>query len=42
RRRLTGAAAVFLPFAALYLLIRCGLAMAEHAWRAVRADPPRE
>jgi N-acetylglucosaminyl-diphospho-decaprenol L-rhamnosyltransferase len=42
RRRLTGAAAVFLPFAALYLLVRCGLAMAEHAWRAVRADPPRE
>jgi N-acetylglucosaminyl-diphospho-decaprenol L-rhamnosyltransferase len=42
RRRLTGASAVFLPFAALYLLARCGLAMAEHAWRAVRADPPRE
>ena len=42
RRRLTGAAAVFLPFAALYLLARCGLAMAEHAWHAVRADRPRE
>jgi N-acetylglucosaminyl-diphospho-decaprenol L-rhamnosyltransferase len=41
RRRLTGAAAVFLPFAALYLLARCGLAMAQHAWHAVRADPPR-
>ncbi|MDQ1462848.1 MAG: N-acetylglucosaminyl-diphospho-decaprenol L-rhamnosyltransferase [Actinomycetota bacterium] len=42
RRRLTGAAAVFLPFAALYLVARCGLAMAEHAWHAVRADRPRE
>jgi N-acetylglucosaminyl-diphospho-decaprenol L-rhamnosyltransferase len=41
RGRLTGAAAVFLPFAALYLLARCGLAMAHHAWHAVRADPPR-
>ena len=41
RRRLTGAAAVFLPFAALYLLARCGLAMAQHAWHAVGADPSR-
>jgi len=42
RRRLTGASAVLLPFAALFLLARCGLAMAEHAWRAVRPDRTRE
>ncbi len=42
RRRLTGATAVLLPFAAVYLLARCGLAMAEHAWRAVRPARPRE
>jgi N-acetylglucosaminyl-diphospho-decaprenol L-rhamnosyltransferase len=34
RQRLTGAAAVLLPFAAIYLSIRCTLAMAEHAWHA--------
>jgi N-acetylglucosaminyl-diphospho-decaprenol L-rhamnosyltransferase len=34
RRRLTGAAAVLLPFAAVYLSVRCCLAMAEHAWHA--------
>lgn len=34
RQRLTGAAAVLLPFAAVYLSVRCALAMAEHAWRA--------
>jgi N-acetylglucosaminyl-diphospho-decaprenol L-rhamnosyltransferase len=42
RRRLPGPTAVLLPFAGLYLLVRCGLAMAEHAWHAVRADRPRE
>jgi N-acetylglucosaminyl-diphospho-decaprenol L-rhamnosyltransferase len=42
RRRLTGATAVLLPFAAVYLLARCGLAMAEHAWHAVRPGRPRE
>ncbi len=41
RRRLTGAAAVLLPFAALYLTARCLLAIAEHAWRASRASPAR-
>jgi N-acetylglucosaminyl-diphospho-decaprenol L-rhamnosyltransferase len=40
RRRLTGATAVFLPFAGVYLLARCGLAMAEHAWHAVRPARP--
>lgn len=34
RQRLTGAAAVLLPFAAVYLTLRCALAVAEHAWRA--------
>jgi N-acetylglucosaminyl-diphospho-decaprenol L-rhamnosyltransferase len=34
RQRLTGAAAVLLPFAAVYLSVRCALAMAEHAWHA--------
>jgi N-acetylglucosaminyl-diphospho-decaprenol L-rhamnosyltransferase len=34
RQRFTGAAAVLLPFAAVYLVLRCGLAMAEHAWHA--------
>jgi N-acetylglucosaminyl-diphospho-decaprenol L-rhamnosyltransferase len=39
RRRLSGAGAVLLPFAALYLAARCVLAMAEHAWHASRPDP---
>jgi N-acetylglucosaminyl-diphospho-decaprenol L-rhamnosyltransferase len=34
RRRFTGARALLLPFAAAYLALRCGLAMADHAWRA--------
>jgi N-acetylglucosaminyl-diphospho-decaprenol L-rhamnosyltransferase len=34
RRRFTGARVVLLPFAAVYLAFRCGLAMAQHAWRA--------
>jgi N-acetylglucosaminyl-diphospho-decaprenol L-rhamnosyltransferase len=34
RRRFTGARAVLLPFAAIYLGFRAGLAMFEHAWRA--------
>jgi len=34
RQRLTGASAVLLPFAAVYLSVRCCLAMAEHAWHA--------
>jgi N-acetylglucosaminyl-diphospho-decaprenol L-rhamnosyltransferase len=34
RRRFTGARAVLLPFAAVYLGFRAGLAMFEHAWRA--------
>jgi N-acetylglucosaminyl-diphospho-decaprenol L-rhamnosyltransferase len=42
RRRLTGASAVLLPFAAVYLAGRCVLAMAEHAWRASRPAPGRE
>ena len=32
----TGASAVLLPFAAVYLAGRCALAMAEHAWHASR------
>lgn len=36
RRRLTGASAVLLPFAAVYLAGRGLLAMAEHAWHASR------
>jgi N-acetylglucosaminyl-diphospho-decaprenol L-rhamnosyltransferase len=34
RRRFTGVRVVLLPFAAVYLAFRCGLAIAEHAWRA--------
>jgi N-acetylglucosaminyl-diphospho-decaprenol L-rhamnosyltransferase len=41
QRRLTGARAVLLPFAALYLAVRCALAMAEHAWRASSPRPGR-
>ena len=40
QRRLTGARAVLLPFAAVYLAGRGVLAMAEHAWRASRSTPP--
>jgi N-acetylglucosaminyl-diphospho-decaprenol L-rhamnosyltransferase len=40
-RRLTGPAAILLPFAAVYLASRCALAMAEHAWRASRPSPGR-
>jgi len=36
RRRFTGVRAVLLPFAAIYLGFRAGLAMFEHAWRARR------
>ena len=42
RRRLTGARAVLLPFAAVYLGARCVLAMAEHAWRASGRGPARD
>jgi N-acetylglucosaminyl-diphospho-decaprenol L-rhamnosyltransferase len=42
RRRLTGAAAILLPFAAIYLAARCSLAMAEHAWHASRPSPTRD
>ena len=41
RRRLTGARAVFLPFAGVYFAARCVLAMAEHAWRASGPGRPR-
>ena len=41
RRRLTGAGAVLLPLAALYLAARFLLAIAEHAWRASRPSPAR-
>jgi N-acetylglucosaminyl-diphospho-decaprenol L-rhamnosyltransferase len=41
RRRLTGAGVVLLPFAALYLVARFLLAVAEHAWRASRPSPAR-
>jgi N-acetylglucosaminyl-diphospho-decaprenol L-rhamnosyltransferase len=34
RQRLTGAAAVLLPFAALYLSVRCIVAMGTHTWHA--------
>jgi N-acetylglucosaminyl-diphospho-decaprenol L-rhamnosyltransferase len=34
RQRLTGAAAVLLPFAAVYLFVRCILAMARRTWDA--------
>jgi N-acetylglucosaminyl-diphospho-decaprenol L-rhamnosyltransferase len=34
RQRFTGAAAVLLPFAAVYLSFRCILAMAAHTWHA--------
>ena len=36
RRRFTGVRVVLLPFAAVYLAFRCGLAIAEHAWHASR------
>ena len=41
RRRLSGVGVVLLPFAAVYLVARCGLAMAEHAWHASRWSPAR-
>jgi N-acetylglucosaminyl-diphospho-decaprenol L-rhamnosyltransferase len=41
RGRLTGPAAVLLPFAAVYLVSRCVLAMAEHAWRAPKPSLTR-
>jgi N-acetylglucosaminyl-diphospho-decaprenol L-rhamnosyltransferase len=41
RRRLSGVGVVLLPFAAVYLVTRCGLAMAEHAWHASRWSPAR-
>lgn len=42
RRRLTGARAVLLPFAALYLAARGAMAMGEHAWYASRGRPGRD
>jgi N-acetylglucosaminyl-diphospho-decaprenol L-rhamnosyltransferase len=42
RGRFTGAGAVLLPFAAVYLAGRCALAMAEHAWHAARPAPARD
>jgi N-acetylglucosaminyl-diphospho-decaprenol L-rhamnosyltransferase len=41
RRKFTGARAVFLPGAAVYLTFRAALAMAEHAWRASGSHRPR-
>ena len=41
RRRLTGARAVLLPFAAVYLAARAVMAMAEHGWYASRARAGR-
>jgi N-acetylglucosaminyl-diphospho-decaprenol L-rhamnosyltransferase len=41
RRRLSGVGVVLLPFAAVYLVTRCVLAMAEHAWHASRWSPAR-
>jgi N-acetylglucosaminyl-diphospho-decaprenol L-rhamnosyltransferase len=35
RRRFTGARVALLPFAAVYLVFRATMALAEHAWRAV-------
>jgi N-acetylglucosaminyl-diphospho-decaprenol L-rhamnosyltransferase len=40
RLRLTGAAAVLLPFAAVYLSVRCMLAMAAHTWHAYGIHSP--
>ncbi len=40
RRRFTGARALLLPFTAVYLVLRAGLAMAEHAYRAATAAHP--
>ena len=40
RRRYTGARALLLPFAAVYLAARGALAMAAHAWGAWRTDRP--
>jgi len=42
RRRLTGARAVLLPFAALYLAARGAMAMGENAWYASRGRPGRD
>lgn len=42
RRRLTGARAALLPFAAVYLGARGLMAMAEHRWYAYRARPARD
>ena len=41
RRRFTGARVVLLPFAAVYLAFRCGLAITEHAWHASRPRTTR-
>lgn len=41
RRRLTGARAALLPFAAVYLAARAVMAMAEHGWYASRARAGR-
>jgi N-acetylglucosaminyl-diphospho-decaprenol L-rhamnosyltransferase len=40
RLRLTGAAAALLPFAAVYLSVRCILAMAAHTWHAYGIHSP--
>jgi N-acetylglucosaminyl-diphospho-decaprenol L-rhamnosyltransferase len=37
RRRFTGVKILLLPFAAVYLAFRGGLAMAEQAWRASKS-----
>jgi N-acetylglucosaminyl-diphospho-decaprenol L-rhamnosyltransferase len=42
RRRFTGARAVLLPAAAVYLAARAVMTMAEHAWHASRPHPARE
>ncbi len=42
RRRLTGARAALLPFAAVYLGARGLMAMAEHRWYASKARPARD
>jgi hypothetical protein len=42
RRRYTGARAVLLPFAAVYLAARGVLAMAAHAWDAQRNSTPTD
>jgi N-acetylglucosaminyl-diphospho-decaprenol L-rhamnosyltransferase len=41
QRRLTGAGALLLPFAAVYLAARCVLAMAEHAWHGSKLGSAR-